>query len=227
MSTRKKKIEYLKYILQKIRYNPYPRVILDGLNKLGINLMPFYVFSEHLFNKTIDNLEVGFNEYDGGFLGPEDMKNISKIPFRNISEECLLKRLKDGKLCFGMKYEDKLAAFTWCDLKRCNFKGYSLALEEDEAYLFDTYTFPPFRGRELAPYIRYQMYKEMSKLGKHRFFSISEYFNTPSIKFKEKLGAKKIEMRLLIDVLNRWHFIFRLKRYGVEYGIKPDPKTKV
>jgi GNAT superfamily N-acetyltransferase len=216
MSITKKITEYLKYIFQKVSRNPSPQIILDGLNKLGINIMPFYVFSEDLFNKTLSHLETGFDEYHAAFLGPEDMKEMSEIPFRNIREETLLKRFKDGKVCFGMKYKGKLAAFTWCDLKSCNFKGCDLTLKEDEAYLFDAHTLPPFRGKGIAPYIRYHLYKEMSKLGKHRFFSISEYFNTPSIKFKEKLGAKKMEMGLLIDLFHRWPLTLRLKRYGAK-----------
>jgi len=213
MSIIRKITEYLKYIFQKVRHNPSPQIIFDGLSNLGITIMPFYIFSEELFNKPLSHLEAGFEKYDKGFLGPEDMKKMAEIPFRNIREKTLLKRLEDGKVCFGMKYKGKLAAFTWCDLKSCHFKGCNLSLKEDEAYLFDAHTLSPFRGKGIAPYIRYHLYKEMNKLGRHRFFSISECFNAPSIKFKEKLGAKKMELGLLINLFHKWHFSFRLRKY--------------
>jgi hypothetical protein len=213
MSNTKKITEYLKYIFQKVRHNPSPQIILDGLNILGINIMPFYLFLKGPFNKAIPQLETGFDEYTIGLLGPQDMKEMSEIPFRNISEEMLLKRLRDGNLCFGIKYQDRLAAFIWCDLKSCNFKGCYLTLKEDEAYIFDVFTLIPFRRKGIASYLRHDINKELAKFGRYKFYSVSEYFNIPSVKFNNKLGGKTMDMGLLIELFHRWHFTLRLKRY--------------
>jgi GNAT superfamily N-acetyltransferase len=226
MSITKNITGYLKYISQKICHNPSPQIILDGLNKLGINIMPFYVFSENLSNNTTPHLGTGLDEYDTGLLGPEDMREIAEIPFRNIPEETLLKRLNDGKLCFGMKYHGKIIAFSWCDPKGCEFKGYNVPLREDEAYLFDAYTLPSFRGKGLLPYLRYYQYMELAKSGKCRFYSISEYFNTAAIRFKEKLGAKKIGTGLLIGLFHKWHLNLRLKRDHTISSITTIPRGK-
>ncbi len=115
---------YLKHIWLKIHYNPFIRLIFDGLMKIGIRIQPYYVVQEGLFNGSLPHLETGFNEYEISFLKPQDMKAIAAIPGRIISEEELLLRLKEGKKCFGLKYRGELVAFTWCDLYKCGFKGY-------------------------------------------------------------------------------------------------------
>ncbi|MBW2173573.1 MAG: hypothetical protein JRF64_02805 [Deltaproteobacteria bacterium] len=190
----------------KIRYNPFPRVVLDGLTKLGIKIDPYYVFREGLFDGVLPPLKVRQDEYELGFLGPEDMKVIASIPFREFSHEQLMTRLKEGKMCFGAKQRERLAAFTWCDVEECNCEGLRFQLKDDEAYLFDAHTMDSFRGKGIAPYLRYQLYKKLAKLGRTKLYSISIRFNAPSLKFKEKLNAKLIGSGLFIELFHRWHF---------------------
>jgi hypothetical protein len=164
------------------------------------------------------------------------MKTISSIPGRHftLTEEYFLERLRNGQKCFGLKYRGELAAFTWCDLDWCShvyFKGkttghtftwcnidrcahgYRFPLKDNEAYLFDAYTLMHFRGKGLAPYIRYRCYKELAKSGRHKLYSISECVNTPSIKFKKKLNAKFPELRLSVELFKKWSFDLHLKKY--------------
>ena len=141
------------------------------------------------------------------------MKTISSISGRHITEEYLLERLRNGQKCFGLKYRGELAAFTWCDFDKFSFKLCGFPLKDNEAYLFDAYTLMHFRGKGLAPYIRYQCYKELAKSDRHKLFSISEYVNTPSIKFKKKLNAKLIELHLSVELFRKWSFDLHLKKY--------------
>ena len=208
---------YLKYILAKFKYSPFIRVVQDGLTKIGIRISPYYIVLEGLFDESMPHLERGFNEYDIGFLRTEDMKEISILPGpdRTFSEEDLLLRLKDGKKCLGLKYRGKIVAFTWYDLKEYNFNGYKFSLKENEAYLFDAYTLMSFRGKGIAPYMRYQCYKKLAKLGRYRLYSVSICFNAPSIRFKKKLNAKILELALYVELFKKWNFNSRLKRYKV------------
>jgi hypothetical protein len=199
-------MHYTKYIRMKIRYNPPPRVVLDGLAKLGIRIQPYYVVLEGLSDSVPQHLETRRNEYDLGFLELQDMQVIGSIPFREVTYEELVTRLEEGKMCFGAKQAGTLAAFSWCDIDRFNFKGLEFPLRKNEAYLFDAYTFDSFRGRGLAPYLRYQLYKELAKLHRHRLYSISERFNASSLKFKRKLNAGVIGSGLYIDIVKKWHF---------------------
>jgi hypothetical protein len=126
----------------------------------------------------------------------------------------LQRRLEKGKLCFGAKYRGELAAFTWFELDLLDAGRYCRPLARDEAYLFDAYTPIPYRGKGIAPHIRYLGYKELEKLGRTRLYSISLYFNTPAVNFKRKLGARFLELRLLVRVFRKWSRDVRIKRYG-------------
>jgi len=205
-------MSYWENIKIKLQYSGFTRLFFDALGRIGIKITPYYIVMEGLFNKSYPNFETGFEEYDTGFLGPEDMKAIAAIAGRHISEERLLERLEKGNLCVGIKQEGDLAAFTWCNLTELTGRGKVKPLKPDEAYLFDAYTLIPFRGRGIAPFIRYQLYKEVAKLGKQKLYSISGAFNAPSLKFKKKLNAILVEKHIDIEILNRLKYSFLLKK---------------
>lgn len=205
-------MDYLRYVRSKIRHDPFVQVILDGLAKIGIKIQPYYLVVEGLSDKSIPHLETGFNEYELGFLGSKDMKVISAIPYRVFSEEQLLLRLKAGKMCFGVKHRGNIAAFTWCDLDECHYEGYRFPLKQDQAYLFDAYTLDSFRGKGIAPYIRYLLYKELAKTGRKTLYSISDRFNLSSIRFKRKLNAKLVGRGLSVVLFRKWRFSSQLRR---------------
>jgi hypothetical protein len=71
----------------------------------------------------------------------------------------------------------------------------------------------PYRGKGIAPYIRYLGYKELERLGRTRLYSISIYFNTPAVNFKKKLGAEFLELRLRVRLFRKWERDVRVKKY--------------
>ena len=79
--------------------------------------------------------------------------------------------------------------------------------------MFDAYTVPAYRGKGLAPLMRYRSYQELYNLDKHKLLSFSDYYNTPAIRFKEKLKAKPLELRLAVG-FRGIHLDLRLKRNG-------------
>lgn len=210
----KTRISYVKYVRARIDRDPFVRIVLDGLAKARIKIQPFYLFVEGPFDGRLSHLEAGFDEYELGFLGPGDMGLISAIPYRYIPREKFLLRLKEGKRCFAAKHRGKIAAFTWCDMNKCHYKGCRFELEEDEAYLFDAYTIDSYRGKGLAPYVRYHLYGELAKLGRKRLYSVSERFNISSIRFKKKLNAQLVGRGLFVEFFWKWHFSSALKRIG-------------
>ncbi|MDX1402476.1 MAG: hypothetical protein R3245_11180 [Kiloniellales bacterium] len=46
-----------------------------------------------------------------------------------------------------------------------------------------------------------------------KFISDSEYFNTPSVRFKNKLGADPLKLVLYVSVLHKFNKVFELKDY--------------
>ena len=75
------------------------------------------------------------------------------------------------------------------------------------------YVLLAYRGRGLAPLIRYGAYEELQSLGRHHLYSLTMAFNTSSRLFKQKLQAREVELKLLIG-LKRWKAIdIRLRAF--------------
>lgn len=203
--------------LTKLRYGHPFQLIFDALSKFGIRISPLYIFKEAVSPEKPPKLPVGLEGYEASFLGPEEMKTMALIPGRRFSEADLLERLKSGHKCLGLKKDNELAAFTWCDPKEFSFRWHRFPLKEDEAYLFDAYTLITHRGKGVAPFLRYHLYKELEKIGRTKLYSYSDYFNTPAVKFKLKLRAKKEKFILFIVLFNKWSFHYLLKEYQKKF----------
>jgi hypothetical protein len=77
------------------------------------------------------------------------------------------------------------------------------------------YTYEKFRGKNLAPYLRYKCYEELYEKGITKCLSITQYFNKSSLKYKAKLNAKYKGMYLYMEFFHRASRIFTLKTYKI------------
>jgi len=203
---------YLKHLWSKVAHNNPVRLVLDGLARLGLRIAPSYLMVEKSTPDAM-NLKTGLEQYAFGLLGPEDMKTIAALPLRPFTEKDLLDRLRAGCICVGVKHAGELVAFSWANPTESRFAGRRFVLKDDEAYLFDSFAFVDYRGKGLIPATRRLIYRELAKLGKTRFYSYTDCFNKSSLRFKEKLGAKKVRLCLSIKLLNRYTVALTLKRF--------------
>ena len=206
-----------KYRMRNFWANMRSRPILQPLyalqRRLGLYARPYYVVLEGRGARNLPQVGAEFESFEIRPFNEQDMHLMAAIPDRRIPEEALLKRLKEGKRCFGIKCNGQIAAFTWVDLKECGVSATRYPLNENEAYLFDAYTLPSFRGKGFAPLIRGYAYQQLEDMGIKTLYSITDFFNTPSMRFKAKLGAKTIELRLLFLAFNKKIFDIRLGKY--------------
>jgi len=199
-------IEAILWTLKKTPFNP--------LRKIGLELIPFYLYEEGLFGDIWKGRKDDFDKYEIGFLSPQDMKEIAALSRGDwSSEEKLLARFRDGQKCFGAKYQGKIVAFTWSNFESCHDPLYKFPLRDDEAYLWDAFTVPSFRGKGIAPYLRSRFYKELETLCRKKSYSISLFFNKPAIKFKNKLDAKPILLGINLASPKKRHFSLKLKSH--------------
>jgi hypothetical protein len=200
-------------IQEKFRYGVATKVVLDRIAMMGVRITPFYLVEERLFEELASEMETGFEGFEIDLLGPEDMEAIGRTPGYDVSTEQLLERLAKGQKCFGVRHEGSLAAFTWADLRECFDTWCRFPLAENEAYLFDAYTLEAFRGKRIAPFMRYYCYRALNQMGRDRFYSISEVFNAPSIRFKNRLKARCLSLWLTFELFGRHRWTVKLKDY--------------
>jgi len=195
---------FIEKTIAKIQHGLVISYLQSRLKQLGLIVNPFFLDKE-FYIPTCDlkvNITPKIHPLTTDFLVTSEIKSIFEHPELNSMEPSykIQDRILNGCLCFGLKYKGEIIAYTWCDLERCNDKQVPFTLKETEAYLFDMYTFIAFRGKNIAPYMRHQLYAQLKEMGRIDFFSITEAFNSPSKRFKRKLGAQPIKLYLYLKI---------------------------
>jgi GNAT superfamily N-acetyltransferase len=194
----------IKYLRSKFKYDTFPKIVLDALKLARIRISPIYIYQEGLDLAPADLKTDKLNGYKIGFAGREEMPRLTGFPDRIEPLRKLNKRLDRGGLCIAAWSGGEIAAFSWASLKEFSYEAFERPLGEHEAYLHDAYTAKEHRGRGLILYLRYRLYQELSLRGRHTLFSISERFNPPSLRFKNKLGAKIVGSSVSLDLFGLW-----------------------
>jgi hypothetical protein len=205
-------VSTFRWLWSKVRYGLVLHGLRNRLSRLGLEFKPYYWVLEGAESCTRPQIKGNISEYSIEFLSPEDMKIIgTRGDWYN--EEMLLGFLEKGKKCIGIKHKGEIAAFMWIDFEECNFIPHFIRLKENEAYLFGMFTIHKYRGHNIAPYLRYKSYEKLRELGKDTLYSISEYFNYSTIKFKNKLKAKHLKLILYIELFKKIRWSITLRKY--------------
>jgi hypothetical protein len=209
----------LKEILNKVKQSKRDGFILNliyaGLKKKKFELSLFYLFKEGLFGNVDLDIQPKIQPIEVGHLTSTDMASLAVKAERDYSEEKMLQMLSDGCKCMGIKYKDKFIAWAWYNLRKCDNAVYSFSFElkENEAYLFGQRTLSAYRGRSLAPYLKYQIYKHLDDLSRTELYAIVHFSNIPSIKFRRKLRARPLKLFMNVKFLNIYNWNILLKNY--------------
>lgn len=213
MSASELNVSSRKRILDKVRHGLLIQVFRNQLRRIGIEFTPFYLTQVGTEMKKMPEIKDNQKQYSHGFLGEKDLIRMNNDP-RGYSIDKLLAHLKKGRKCYGVKRKNEVAAFVWIDYNECNFEPIRFPLKEDEVYTFSAYTMEGFRGKNIAPYMAYHCYNELRSSGHHKIYSITEYFNRSAMRYKLKLGTKKLRLYLHIGLFNRTNRLFLLKKYA-------------
>lgn len=200
---------YLNLIRNRLRHGLILFTLRNVLMRLGLNISPYYWVQEGLNNIEEPKIKGNPEDYPISYFDRNDILEISKTKTA-YKPEVLLNEYDKGKKCIGIKYDGEIAAFMFIQFDDVNIYKRTFELKNNEAYLELMYTYNEFRGRNLAPYLRYCCYELLRKEKKNNLYSISAYFNRPAQKFKKKLNAKNLALYVYIEVFRfSWDFVLR------------------
>lgn len=193
----------------RLRHGTVLEAFQYRLGRFGIVVAPYHWVQE---GEDLGPLEKLYDTKEGftfSQFGREEIKAIAAGNSWAYTEEELLAWLGQGRRCIGATFRGEIAAFMWIDCDECNCRYFRFKLEPNEAYLFDMFTMKPYRGRGLAPFLRYQGYKILRGLGRDTLYSYSDCFNAPSINFKKKLNARFLKTGLYLELFgrHRWNLM--------------------
>jgi len=210
--TREDNRYYKLYLIRdRIRHGLILHSFFNLLLRIGVSIYPYWIEVEGLHLADEPGIRDDKSLYR---IGPVDEAVVLEL-YENLhwNTEELIERLASDCHTVGLFREEALTAFMFMRYRSFTFKGNHISLSENEAYLDNMYTYEDYRGRSLAPYLRYQGYKLLKSEGKTRCLSITQCFNTSSLKFKAKLKAEHSELWLNIGLFKKTSWNFRLKKY--------------
>ena len=209
------KANIFKAMRDRIRYHLVLQSIADMFEWVGIAVVPYYTFEESFADKLSQNLnlETKLAPISAGFLSYPEIEEICHSPEGKELEMDREKLLGDDCRCFALKHDDEVVSYMLCNFRQCDSRLVSYPLKEGEVYLTDAYTFTAHRGKNLAAILEYELYKQLNAMGQKKYHSINVLYNTPGLRFKEKLQAKPVTLCLFIRLFNKLQWNITLRSY--------------
>ncbi|TMU56699.1 GNAT family N-acetyltransferase [Flagellimonas algicola] len=197
--------KYYKYklLFSNIRHGLFLHMLQNFMSRLGLDFAPYYWVQEDFNAYKSPQINDDKEKYTISFLSDEEVKSMKRGSIRKFK----------GTKLIGLKHNNQIAAFHCAEQRDFVFKGKKMKLKKNEAYLLNMYTFQNYRGKNLAPYLRHATYDLLKEEGVDTFYSISDYLNKSTHKFKKKLGAEPLQLYLSIALLKKYHRTFLLKTY--------------
>lgn len=202
----------IKWLSNIIKHGLFWHGVRNNLAKIGLDLMPYYWVKEATSPITPPKLRGEDTNFEISIFGETEI-NYIKDTVIGIEQKDLLADLKNGEICIGLKNSGEIAAYMFIKCKPFTFRNRYFNLMDTESYLHSMYTFESYRGKNIAPYLRYQSYKYLEKENIKTYYSVSEYFNKSTIRFKEKLNSKPIKLFLSVVLFSKWSFNYTLKTF--------------
>jgi GNAT superfamily N-acetyltransferase len=187
-------------LIGRLRHGLLAQELVDRLARTGLVLCPYFITLEDV--RGSEDLAPD-PRLTMRWLSQEDITEMLRIALRKVGA-AHIRELMTTSSCMGVFCDDQLAGYSWASPIRVPIPtGTGQALFElapDEAYLFDMYVAPQYRGLRLAGLLRSQLYRALAAQGRTRAYSITLAFNRSSRRFKARLGAREIELRLYVHV---------------------------
>lgn len=196
--------------LTTVKHEGLPSFVTRSFAFAGYKMGLWYV---GWFSRTLDEPIVPVPpRLDGSIslLTAEDAQDYVRF-HSNISSEEYLERLGRGQYCFVVRdASGELASATWVATASVwiDFVDREVTLQEDEVYLYDSYTAPQFRGKRLQPYLCADILTEIRDKGYRRAAVIIAPENRSNIASRQRSGFRKTGnlFRIRIGSLRRDFF---------------------
>jgi hypothetical protein len=206
------KISAIKRVRQVIKNGMFLFGLKNRLARIGIEIMPYYWVQEEAEDCAAPQIKGDFSEFILRELSFEEVKFISS-EIDNMQMDLLEKEFQQCPLCLGLEHNNEIAAYMFIGLNDVIFRDKLFRIKSNEAYLTSMWTFHAYRGRNIAPYLRYMGYQFLKEQGREVKYSISEYFNKSTIKFKNKLNSRHLQLYIYFNLFGKWKRHYMLRSY--------------
>lgn len=137
---------------------------------------------------------------------------------RSTHKATMLKRLKQGDLCFKAQKNGKIYGYIWIRKNTLYFSEvyYKVRTDELSVWVYDELVFDEFRGKGIQQKILLEIFKQCKNLGYKRVYVGILSDNEPSLKAHMRFGFEKLVKEI------RMQKILGIKRHNVIVHWKVD-----
>jgi GNAT superfamily N-acetyltransferase len=207
---------------KKHRDDSLMRVIkrsLEIINKEGLKSFWFRILGETIYRRVLIFECIPDNQLHYPKIPfPITISLLDKtevnqfIEFRpDIDQADILKRFHNNEMCFVVRNDNRIISAVWVRTTQAfvEYLGREVYLAPDEAYVYDTFTAPEFRGYSI-PVARFSYLSQyLRDLGYHRLIIVVFPENRPGLRNAEKTGFIPIG-KMGYFRLGQWCYYFCL-----------------
>jgi ribosomal protein S18 acetylase RimI-like enzyme len=148
---------------------------------------------------------------DFGFLDEREAAAFASLG-ATAGPDVAAERLRRGERCFVARHEGRLVSVRWltADNGPIAYLDRSVPLEPGEAFLYETFTHPDYRGRALSAAAGTRLGRALAAEGVHRILAVVLPENKLGVRAYEKAGYRRIGTVGWLRI-GRWrrHFLSR------------------
>jgi len=201
--------------LERVRNEGVLFALLQYSARVGIRIVPFYYMREALPAEIPGRLTQLPEGFQFSVLRRDDILALRRLEEwkGHVIEKQVVAHLNRGDVCLGVRFHNRIVAYTWYSLIACDDELYPVIMNDNEAYLYDMYVLKEYRGRNIAPILRYLNYELLGGIGRDTLYSLTLYSNSASLRFKRKLGAQPVFLGIYIQYLKKYRVRLVLRRF--------------
>ena len=205
--------EYFKVLMirNRIRNGLFLLTLRNFVTRFGLDIYPYYWDKEEFTLSTEPKIKDNLASYNLVDVTTDEIGILNKVLGKRPG--ALEKEIQEGHLCMGLKSKGEIVAVVFAKCEDFIYRKRIFKLNDDQAYIYNLYTFEAHRGKNLAPYLRYHCYKRLVEKGINEIYCITAFFNKSSLRSNKKLCIRHKILFLYVGLFKRKYWNFILKHF--------------
>lgn len=179
--------------MQILRQHGMLHLLQRALRRRGVHVFRFYWIREPTCGSEISSHAMLPDGVHMRELESTDAPVLLGFPARGapMTTEYLEAAFTRGDPGVGIFRGTELLAFSFSSVGHTHTRVWSRSLAADEAYIHNTYVVPKERGKGLAVALNVFQLELHARRGQSAVYSLVASTNTPALRTKEKIGARR------------------------------------
>jgi len=186
-----------------------PRIFKSVLRRAGFIFETFYLMRTEVVREGVEKQMESYSYEDVTEITIHQIDLFTEVDTAKL--ELFRSRFASGFYsCYGIIQDNQIVYFAWISWKKMNFPVFfnlQLDLEDDEAFLEDSYCSPSFRGRSY--HTKMNLFRLLNIAAQHKKYALVLILkeNQPALKVQLKSGLSIHKKYTYIRFMNKTRII--------------------